>query len=715
MAVYTESSKKLQRFIHNQVLSPPAASQLSFSRTNLLPSHRCFSTVLIQCQLHSAFISSLDCHFCILNKSSISTLCKCLVNLEELKIVDCGLRELDHSTALPERLKCVDLSRNQLTQCPQGLTSLLYLTTLNLSGNLIQHLDPLLLRLPLLEKFHFIHNPVQNVPKHICREGVVIMREYFKTVILPKPPPESIPVNSSLSVTRKSSSSVCDSRRCHDLRRYMYLLNQQSSFDSGYESSQRCRSSSVSSIDTCDSDGATESSSLPPFEQFQLPSGYATAAESNVCLVFLPEGCKDEVNIELVKDVSLYPKVDSNELLITPVVQISPHGRHFSTEQPAIVVLPHCTKLEGGGNGSGSKQQLVPLYSDSCLGQPTAWGKLDGDCDCQMFRDHVLFKTTHFSLFAVISVLPYPTASISIGPDHGGLLVIPELPGFEVSLPPTLTEKVTVTATVYYDDAPYSKEDAEHAPASPCIGLEPHGAQFVTPVQVTLPIPNYAEIMRHFPNAELKLWHAQAVLSHPQEWEQVDNSSISVEERRGQYVLVFKTTHFSWWETLWDIGRRALQRVGLGSSVDNSRTRYVSVRIQAFMSPPVRLGRETHTFGLLVTVYKFGTPLSQLSNYPWSLLDTGSKRIYLRLGPLEVSIQGCFSALEYEDPTCPLSRSAELIEFNGDDFCQRFEFALQLKPGCELLEGVLMGKLRFKQWSGSTPHHHNYNLIVKVH
>ena len=440
--------------------------------------------------------------------------------------------------------------------------------------------------------------------------------------------------------------------------------------------------------------------------------------------MYLPGDCKDEVSVEIVKDLCLYPTVQPNELLITPVVHIAPHGRKFSTEEPAIVILPHCTKPNGCNGYESTTQELTPVYSDSGLSQPPVWGKLDGDCDCETFHDCVLFKTTHFSLFAVISVLPYPTASISIGPNNGGLLTVPELPGFEVNLLPTFGETITVTATVYYDDAPYNIESNKRALASPCIALEPHGTQFDSPVQISLPIPNYARILSHFPDAKLELWHAMAGMEmeslEPINWKpfQSQNTNIFVTQRGDNHVLIFTTNHFSWWETLWDIGKRALQKIGLGTNISNSRTRYVSVRIQAFMSQPIRSQRggvaDIQTFGLLVAVYKFGTPLSHLSNYPWSLLDTGSKRIYLQLGPLEVSIQGCFSALEYEDPNSPLTRMTELIEFNGDDFCQRFDFALQLEAGCEIQEGMLIGKLHFRQRSGSTSVNQNYNLLVKV-
>ena len=97
------------------------------------------------------------------------------------------------------------------------------------------------------------------------------------------------------------------------------------------------------------------------------------------------------------------------------------------------------------------------------------------------------------------------------------------------------------------------------------------------------------------------------------------------------------------------------------------------VRIQALMSPPL-------TFSLLVAVCKFGTPPSHVSNYPLSLLDTGTKKIHL--GALEVrvhALQECFSAvMDLEDS---LTQSKELNDFNGDDFCLLFEYALQLSPG----------------------------------
>lgn len=175
----------------------------------------------------------------------------------------------------------------------------------------------------------------------------------------------------------------------------------------------------------------------------------------------------------------------------------------------------------------------------------------------------------------------------------------------------------------------------------------------------------------------------------------------------------FTADHFSWYELLWTVCTSSLQKLGLGAasfySQLSSRSRYVAVRFQAFMSQPCgKLGN----FGLVVTVYKFGDPLSLPSNYPLLVADSGTKRFYLRAGELHVRVEGYFLACQ--DVEEVLERNGKILDFTGEDFCERFEFALSLKAGVllPLQEGQVLGKLRFIQWEEGTPIHKSYNLIM---
>ena len=117
------------------------------------------------------------------------------------------------------------------------------------------------------------------------------------------------------------------------------------------------------------------------------------------------------------------------------------------------------------------------------------------------------------------------------------------------------------------------------------------------------------------------------------------------------------------------------------------------------MSQPL----DDQTFGLLVAVYKFGEPLTTLSNYKWMLADTGSKHTFLKTGELLVSLEGCFEPRRDVGETV-LSRKAG-IQFAGEDFCLRFEFALRLRDDVlfPLVDHQVIGKLYIRQWDRTTP------------
>jgi hypothetical protein len=730
-------ASKLKRSIHNQLTPSPTTSRRLGSCTEEKPSKELIlrkldlppllSDVLKQCRPHGLLITTLDISFSIASLHTLNFLCQDLVNLETIYAKSCGLCNTVTSVRWPRKLQDLDLSRNDFEECPSGITKLMYLTKLNLSGNRIGCIPIALLRIPCLKKCLLLSNPIRNIPKHICREGVEKMRMFLEVKPLPMPldvSREDTACSGSVegpsrNVSTRKRSRVSSSTSNSDLRRF--VLENQGSFESGYESTPRYPSCSsedsgastdAESSETSDVE-CTVATTWPPFHSNEIPNGYVETVKSPLCQVYLPEDCAVTVDIHEERDLSLHPHLSDNELLITPVVRITPHGMRFEG-QPAIIVLPHCTM-----SSNSRTMTLVPLCSDTKLYQTPEWASLESDSNskCEIFEDRVMFETFHFSLFALAARYPYPSSSIELRSGVGGDLLVPELPGFRIHIPSNSVNlsigSVCIRSTVYYCDKSYRVSNSL-TPASACIGMEPHGMGFDSPVQISIPIPHYTAIAMRNPGARLELWYSEADSStstHPSDWKPVGNAVIKVEkcEDSDLEVATFMIDHFSWFEFLWT----PLQKLGLGAvNVYNqltSRSRYIAVRFQAFMSQPCgTLGN----FGLVVTVYKFGEPLSVPSNYPLLVADSGSKRLYLRVGDIHVRVEGCFAASH--DLGEVLERNEKILDFTGEDFCERFEFALNLKVGVNtpLQDGQVLGKLHFIQWEESNPIHKSYNLMM---
>ena len=717
-----KSPKKLQRSIYNQLQrshkstlhydhnisheSQTVDLSLSLRNINLVLT---LPTTLLHIKPQAELITSLDLSYSHTDDNTLATFCRCVLNLEHLQAVECRLEEVSETTPWPKGLRTINLSRNRLKKCPCGIDNLFLLAELNLSGNRIENFDPSLLQLPYLEKLYLLKNPITNVPKHVCRLGVFELRQFFKVE------PISLPTVPRCEHYHEPER-LCGVFKAHPNLR-QYLPKPQGSLDSGYdsESSRRpsCSSSaSLNDTESVDMEVRVDTNFWPVFTPSCLPQGYTHSAKTKHCRVYLPDDCSVDITIEIVKDISFHPHIKAkNEFLITPVVQVAPHGLVFKRDKPAIVVLSHCTK-------SNEYLRVTPLCSSTNHYQTPNWTGL-AETKCEVFHDCIMFETTHFSLFAAIGVLPYPTASIEISQNEGGSLFLPEVPGLEIYIPPNSLPShgySTITATAYYNDLPYNIEHNESAIASTCLELKPHQIQFLSPVQVGIPIPDYLAIKTEFPNAQLQLWHSSSTQDIPNDWECIENQTITLHEDINGHIATFTTTHFSFFELLWTICKYPLTQLGFGASYVFSslpnRAKYISIRCQAFMSRPLN----DLSFGLVVIAYKFGDPILELSNYPWLVADSGSKRVFLKIGELCVSLTGCFDARESFGEK--LSHNHRLMEFNGEDFCLRFEFALGFNEGIQLPlpDGKILGKVRFTQWMGSNSVNHDYNIIkVNMH
>ena len=642
----------------------PSRSALKLRGENLT-NPLVISEYIDQYKSQANYITHLDISHSITNSATLKHFCIVLGQIRTLIAVECNLSHIDEDTPWPPYLRSIDFSRNRLTSLPQSLSNLLELTELNLSGNLITKLDSSLLVLPRLQKIHLLNNPIQNVPKSVCREGLMHLRQYFQVSPLPS----------------KGSVGSAD-------RMTSYL----SSF--------------------IDSDTLVQQ--WPQFDHNAIPDGYTKAVCSYLYQVYVAEGCNFEIAVEIVKDVSLYPKVKANELLISPVVHISPNGAQFSESEPAIIVVDHCTKPS-----TSSPINILPLYSNTSFDQCPHWENLSTKDPPKIFQDCVMFSATHFSLFAVVASVPYPSKSIIVSPEEESLLLMQELPGFRILIPShSVAVPTTINTTVYYSDPPYG---IEMSAASACIGVEPSGIRFESPLTVSIPIPHFNEIKKLLPNASLQLYHSSGdeMNKDSLQWELAQDQHHEITTENDTTIVTFETTHFTLMEWIWTVGQGALcslYKLSLGASNTykylTNRSQFVSVRCQVFMTRP----STNLSFGLAVCVFKFGEPLQELSNYPWLVSDSGPKGVDLRVGELRVALKGHFTA--NKDMNEGLEVNKTLVNFNGDDFCVRMDFALKLLLGdgitLPLNDGQILGKITFTQMNGDRPTVISFNMIKVI-
>ena len=311
--------------------------------------------------------------------------------------------------------------------------------------------------------------------------------------------------------------------------------------------------------------------------------------------------------METIIEPQLHPKLQANEIRLTPVVCILPQA--FIVNKPAIVEL--MKTIEPSQQNPNHK--LIPLYSFS---DPFEWKKLDSH-GCEMLEDRIVFKTTHFGYFTVIAHFSLPTSSVTVKPkvSQPTQLMIQELPGFKVEIPPTSVYSETkITATVHYDDLNLCGNLSNSSPASACVMLEPHNAQFEDRIMITMPIPNYNQIKRKYPNIKLEMWHTDnRKKGAPVKLKLVEESSITIHQDDDSiYLATAYVTHFSGFMYLWN----AIVDYCLNFFVQNIRG-----RCQVFMSRETKRG-SCITFGITVLLYPFKDPYSSLPNYPYILYDS---------------------------------------------------------------------------------------------
>ena len=434
----------------------------------------------------------------------------------------------------------------------------------------------------------------------------------------------------------------------------------------------------------------------PTLPELNSKEGYTCAAQSALCLVYLPNGCTENISVG-TGDLEVHSKLQSNEITLTSVVRILPHGVTFSSSKPAIIEL--MKTIEPTNQNPNLK--LVPLFSYS---DSQEWKEIASH-GCEMLKDRLVFKTTHFSYFVVIGRFPLPSARVTIEPgmNQPAEVKIPELPGFKVEIPPTSIRSTTeITATIHYDDSKlYNGHISNHSLATTCVALEPHNTHFVERIPITIPIPSYSKITKEYPGIRLELWHANGTSEEDAhiKWELKEDSNITIHcDGEGNGLATAFVTHFSWLTYLWN----TLVHYPL-----NFFVRSVRGRCQVFMSQETKRGPFI-TFGIAVLLYPFQDPYPTLQNYTYDLYDS---KVPVELTEHEVECQIVLddSLLLYRQ-NCHSQQCYERHCRFSKDFYARADFSMKVDAGSESeLPAGILAELFIKQ--GSDVESYNFTLI----
>ena len=423
----------------------------------------------------------------------------------------------------------------------------------------------------------------------------------------------------------------------------------------------------------------------------------------------------EKIFIKTVTDTDLHPKLRANEMAITPVVCISPHGLTFNPGNPAIIELVKTIELN-----QNEETKLIPLLSDTGLSELPKWEEMGFGSCCKVNNDHIWFKTTHFSLFTVIARIPFPSASEEIQDSEGYVeLTIPELPKFSVTVPPASIQshtEVVVKATAYFDDHVVSAKRDGHTLASSCVALEPHGHKFCKPVAITLPIPDFAKVTETYPVAKLQLWHAEVKVEFdvnettPINWEILTDSNIVIsQDDEGHYVATVDINHFSLFQYMWNT---VCYYCGVGGT-SKTAVKSIQGRCQAFMSRVASLGPRV-TFGLAVLIFPFQDPYLSLTNYDCVLMDSGDRALSLTLDSsgkinFRIELMPCLSYM------FPASLQGQQF-YSGSialsqDCITRKDFVIKVESGIELKGTMPLGQLILTQQDNNDCSDHSLSLI----
>ncbi|KAJ7372605.1 hypothetical protein OS493_017876 [Desmophyllum pertusum] len=359
----------------------------------------------------------------------------------------------------------------------------------------------------------------------------------------------------------------------------------------------------------------------------------------DICVIIPEENLsghlQSEFTLEVMEDMSFYPKLSNRQVLASEVIEMAPHGAKFYDDDPAIISLPYDVKV-------GRNDTVACLCSNTGMGQRTRWEKLN-PADYNIFTSHVEIRAYHFSLFAIIVSKGYPEAHKTIRAGVGGCLYVPEVPGVEVLFPETsLFHDIEASVKVLYADEPYDVDHSDpeaFALATPVVQLGPHGcvfnphsADFVT---VRLPLPDGKEIQERYGDRQLTFWCSSTTEDEDLEWQQFQPKFTHIDNDNENLCSVyFSVEHFSYFRVLWNIIDAVLWEAKLGASSIIPIFQF-NVSFQALMTEVSENGLR---FGICVACYRFGKPLEGIGNFPILVGKCIAPKM-LRTGKLQIRLE----------------------------------------------------------------------------
>ena len=433
-------------------------------------------------------------------------------------------------------------------------------------------------------------------------------------------------------------------------------------------------------------------------------SGYICAAYNLISIVHLPHDCNQEV---VVKTAEHLPNIRANEIRLTPVIDVTPYGMMFSLEKPAIIELMKTITL----SNRNKAQKLILLCRNS---SSSRWKEVEFSSDCEMLDDRIVLRTTHFGLFTVIARFKLPSATVTVEQCSQDL-IISELPGFKLKLPSgSAPDGTEISATVYYNDFVLDDKHFNQAMASPCIELKPHGQKFNKEIPITLPLPNYEEIMEQRPDAKIQIWHDPEDYSEDtngdihRKWEIIDKQCDISQEEDGMYVATFHMQDFC---TVALVASDSNQSEKMLSTISDAGSKQffmnnvasIESRCQAFMSRETKR-KASVKYSIAVFVYPFCDQRYQskdMQHHPFMLYDSGKKPVGFLAGELNCKVK-------VDEDLHPQKESNFSIVFLGDKVKREDIF---IKLNMEVNPGEALGKLIIEQDSTHGLRTQNCSLI----
>ena len=402
---------------------------------------------------------------------------------------------------------------------------------------------------------------------------------------------------------------------------------------------------------------------------------YVCVAQSSNCLVYLSKDVNQKFSIETVTDTNIHPKIASNEIELTPIVRITPDNTTVSLNKPAIIELLKNVEL----SKMEAKNETIPLCAET---ETSEWRELGSEYNCKVHKDRISFEVTHFSFYTVISRKPFPSSTkivkVSADIPTPTEVTISDLPGFKVQIPPcsvNADRDVKITATMLYDSPAVCSEEDRSCLASSCIELEPHGITFSKNISISIPIPDYAEVMENNPNAQLEVWHSDVATN--KQWNTYLVDHCLCKDKDGRYIAVVTTNHFSTFITRF---KNLVSRV---KSPFNSSFN-IKARCQVFMSQETVIKSQL-MFGIAVLFSPHkNEPDSIPQNYKYELADSDQLDLQVsRHDKIQFSV-------EFNKPLLPCEPKTGLFDINGH---QQNAFTIELDGNVVLSGGLPIGEL----------------------